>query len=144
MLTWGFLLLVYGVIAGIVLLLSNTDLFARIGELGFGGYIAAFFDRANLTAGKVVAVISFVLLILGIVLYIIGRAKAKKTEETNPIIPEKVKKYLRDVKGEFKKIVWPDFKTVVRNTLVVLAMCAVTAVVIIVVDWVCGFLVGLM
>ena len=55
-----------------------------------------------------------------------------------------VKKYLRDTKGEFKKIVWPNFSTVVRNTGVVLAMCAVTAVVIIAVDALCGWLVNLL
>ena len=144
MLTWGFILLVYGIVAGIILLLNNTDMFTRIGELGFGGYVAAFFDPANLTTGKVVAMISLLLLVIGIVLYIVGRAKAKKTEETNPIIPLKVKKYLRDVKGEFKKIVWPNFPTVVRNTGVVLAMCAVTAVVIVAVDLLCGWLVDLL
>ena len=144
MLTWGFLLLVYGIIAGIVLLCSNFDMFARIGELGFGGYIAAFFDPAKLTTGKVVAMISLILLIIGIVLYIIGNSKAKAAGETATVVPSKVKKYLRDVKGEFHKIVWPDFKTVVCNTGVVLAMCAVTAVVIIAVDWICGYLVRLM
>ena len=144
MLAWGFILLVYGIIAGIILLCNNFDLFTRIGELGFGGYVAAFFDPANLTTGKVVAVISFVLLVIGIVLYIVGTAKAKNSGETTSVIPGKVKKYLRDTKGEFKKIVWPNFPTVVRNTGVVLAMCAVTAVVIVVVDWVCGALINLL
>jgi preprotein translocase SecE subunit len=144
MLTWGFLLLVFGVLAGVILLCSNFDLFTRIGELGFGGYVSAFFDPANLTTGKVIAVVGLFLVILGIVLYIIGRSKAAKAGEPATIVPAKVKKYLRDTKGEFGKIVWPDFKTVVRNTGVVLAMCAVTAVVIVVVDWLCGFLIGLM
>ena len=86
--------------------------------------------------------ITFALTILGLVLYIVGRVKNKG--EQNPIIPAKVKKYLRDTKGEFKKIVWPSFSTVVRNTGVVLAMCAVTALVIIVVDLLCSWLVGLL
>ena len=106
--------------------------------------MSAFFDPANLTTGKVIAVVGLFLVILGIVLYIIGRSKAAKAGEPATIVPAKVKKYLRDTKGEFGKIVWPDFKTVVRNTGVVLAMCAVTAVVIVVVDWLCGFLIGLM
>ena len=46
----------------------------------------------------------------------------------------KVTKYLRDTRGEYKKIVWPNFPTVLKNTGVVLAMCAVTAVVIILAD----------
>lgn len=144
MLTWGFLLLVGSILAGVILFFGNLDLFARFGELGFGGYVSAFFDPANLTTQKVFAVVALALLILGVVLYFIGRSKAAKSGEPATIVPSKVKKYLRDTKGEFGKIVWPDFKTVVRNTGVVLAMCAVTAVVIIVVDWVCGFLVGLL
>ena len=143
MLTWGFILLVFGVLAEIILLCNNFDMFGLIGELGFGGYVSAFFDPANLTTGKVVAMISLFLFILGVVLYIVGRIKNKGAEK-NPIVPEKVKKYLRDTRGEFKKITWPNFPTVVRNTLVVLAMCAVTAVVIIVVDLVCGELVNLL
>lgn len=143
MLTWGFILLVFGVLAEIILLCNNFDMFGLIGKLGFGGYVAAFFDPANLTTGKVVAMISLFVFILGVVLYIIGRIKNKGAEK-NPIVPEKVKKYLRDTRGEFKKIAWPSFSTVVRNTLVVLAMCAVTAVVIIVVDLICGELVNLL
>ena len=143
MLTWGFLLLVGGLLAGIILLCNNFDLFTRIGEMGFGGYINAFFDPKYLNAGKVVAVVAFFLFLLGVVLYIIGRIKNKGAEK-NPIVPVKVKKYLRDTRGEFKKITWPTFPTVVRNTLVVLAMCAVTAVVIIVVDLACGELIDLL
>ena len=143
MLTWGFLLLVGGFIACLIFFLSNmTDIFAHLGSLGFGGYVSKFFDPANLSTAKVVFMIALVLTVLGLVLYIIGRAKNKG--EKNPIVPDKVKKYLRDTRGEFKKIVWPSFSTVVKNTGVVLAMCAVTAVVIIVVDLLCGWLVNLL
>ena len=143
MLTWGFLLLVFGAAAGIILLFSNFDVISHIQNLGFGGYVKAFFDPANLDIDRVVAVVALVLFILGVVLYIIGRIKNKGAEK-NPVIPAKVQKYLRDIRGEFKKITWPTFPTVVRNTLVVLAMCAVTAVVIILVDVACTELVNLL
>jgi len=143
MLTWGFLLLVFGALAGIILLCNNFDMFTLMGQLGFGGYVDAFFDPKNLTAGKVVAMVALFLFILGAVLYIVGRIKNKDAEK-NPIVPVKVKKYLRDTRGEFKKITWPTFSTTVRNTMVVLAMCAVTAVVIVGVDALCGFLVDLL
>ena len=143
MLTWGFLLLVGGFIACLIFFLSQmSDIFNFIGTLGFGGYVEAFFNPANVNSGKVIFMITVALTILGLVLYIVGRVKNKG--EKNPIVPEKVKKYLRDTKGEFKKIVWPNFSTVVRNTGVVLAMCAVTAVVIIAVDLLCGWLVDLL
>lgn len=134
MLTWGFLLLVGGFIGCLIFFLSQmSDIFNFIGTLGFGGYVEAFFNPANVNTGKVTFMITLALTILGLVLYIIGRVKNKG--EKNPIVPEKVKKYLRDTKGEFKKIVWPNFSTVVRNTGVVLAMCAVVGLLVIVVDY---------
>ncbi len=144
MLTWGFLLLVGGVIAGLIFFLSQiADIIALIQSVGFGGYVAAFFNPAFLTTAKLVFMIVVALTILGLVLYIIGRIK-NKGEEKNPVIPAKVSKYVRDTKGEFKKIVWPNFPTVLKNTGVVLAMCAVTAVVIILVDSLSGLLIDLL
>ena len=142
MLTWGFLLLVGGFIACLIFFLSNAaDIFGYL-KSGFGSYVGKFFDPANLSTGKIVFMICLALTILGLVLYIVGRVKNEG--EKNPIVPAKVKKYLRDTRGEFKKIVWPNFPTVVKNTGVVLAMCAVTGVVIIGVDALCGWLVNLL
>lgn len=36
-----------------------------------------------------------------------------------------IAKYFRDLKGEFKKIIWPTRNTIVRNTAATLAMCAI-------------------
>ena len=133
MLTWGFLLLVGGFLSCLIFFLSNvSDIFAYLGSLGFGGYVAKFFDPENLTTAKIVFVLSAVLALIGLVVYIIGRVKNKG--EKNPIVPANVKKYLRDTRGEFKKIVWPNFPTVMKNTGVVLAMCAVTAAIICLAD----------
>lgn len=144
MLTWGFLLLVGGSIACLIFFLSQmTEIFGYIGKWGFGGYVEKFFDPANVTTEKVLFMITVALTILGLVLYIVGRVKNKGAEK-NPIIPEKVKKYLRDTRGEYKKIVWPGFPTVLRNTGVVLAMCAVIGVVIVGVDLLVGWLVELL
>ena len=134
MLLWGFIFLAGGLLTGLVLFLSNLDLFSKISEMGFGGYVAAFFDEANLTTSKTLFVAGVVVAILGLVLYLFGRAKNKKSGEDNPVIPVKVTKFFRDVRGEYKKVVWPTFPAVVRNTGVVLAMCAVTAVIIVAVD----------
>ena len=145
MLTWGFLLLVGGFLACLIFFLSNAaDVFGYLQSMGFGGYVSAFFDPAKLSTAKVAFVIAALLTVLGLVLYLIGRARRKDDEEKNPIIPAKVSKYLRDTRGEFKKIVWPGFSTVVRNTGVVLAVCAVTAVLIIAVDSVSTLLIDLL
>ncbi|MBQ3202473.1 MAG: preprotein translocase subunit SecE [Clostridia bacterium] len=111
-------------------------------SVGFGGYVNRFFDPANLSTAKIIFVIVALLTVLGLVLYIVGRIKNKG--EKNSIVPAKVKKYVRDTRGELKKIVWPNFSTVARNTGVVLAMCAVTGLVIVAVDAVCVKLIDLL
>ena len=50
----------------------------------------------------------------------------------------RLKKYLRDVKGELKKIVWPTKKQMVNNTLVVILCVFVVGVFIWLFDAVAG------
>ena len=142
MLTWGFLLLVGGFIACLIFFLSQMSDVLGYLKGGFGSYVEKFFDPANLSTRKIIFMVALVLAVLGLVLYIVGRIKNKG--QKNPIVPEKVKKYLRDTRGEFKKIVWPGFPTVLRNTGVVLAMCAVVGVVIVGVDALCAWLIDLL
>ena len=59
-------------------------------------------------------------------------------------IPKKFVKFLRDYKGEIKKIVWPGPKAVVKNTLIVLGMCLVFGAFVWLVDWGLGSLIGLL
>ena len=56
-----------------------------------------------------------------------GPAKAKKT---GPSAGSRLKKYLKDVKGETKKIIWPDAKTVFKSTGVVLLVVIICALII--------------
>ena len=51
------------------------------------------------------------------------KAKNKKSKKDNAFF-----KNLRDLKGEFKKIVWPSKKQVINNTIVVLAAIVVAGV----------------
>lgn len=134
MILWGFIMMLAGFLTCLVLFLSNLDLFARIGAHGFGSYVQIFFDEQNLNANKVIFVIALAALVLGVVLYFVARAKNKKVGEDNPVIPVKVKKFFRDTRGEFKKIVWPGLPTVVRNTIATLIMCALVGVIIVVID----------
>ncbi|MBQ0083905.1 MAG: preprotein translocase subunit SecE [Clostridiales bacterium] len=52
-----------------------------------------------------------------------------------PTIPTKVVRFLKDYKSESKKIVWPSLKDVVKNTIIVLIMCAILGVVIWALDY---------
>ena len=50
------------------------------------------------------------------------------SKEKKLTIPQKVVKFLKDYKGEIKKIVWPGPRSVVKNTLIVLAICVIIGV----------------
>ncbi|MDD2417632.1 MAG: preprotein translocase subunit SecE [Oscillospiraceae bacterium] len=52
----------------------------------------------------------------------------KPAKKKDPGSRPSVKKYFRDLKGEFKKIIWPTKHTILRNTAATLAMCAVVGV----------------
>ncbi len=54
----------------------------------------------------------------------------KKSEKPEKKEPNKVAKWFKDLKIEFKKVVWPDKKTVFNNTSVVLAVVVASAVLV--------------
>lgn len=62
--------------------------------------------------------------------------KAEKAKVKKPGFFSKVKRYFKDLKGEFKKIVWPSKKQIINNTLVVVACMIAVAAVIWLLDWV--------
>ena len=59
---------------------------------------------------------------------------SKPAKKKGPGFGVKMSKFFRDSKGEFKKIIWPTKQTIIRNTLAVLAMCAVIGVIVTVFD----------
>ena len=70
-------------------------------------------------------------------------AAAEKQKEKKPANPngnifvragKAIKKFCKDIKGEIKKIVWPDKKTVLKSTAVVLAVVAICGLAIFAVD----------
>ena len=48
-----------------------------------------------------------------------------ETKSAKYTIPQRVVHFFKDYKSEVKKIVWPNFKFVVKNTLVVLVICLI-------------------
>ena len=63
-------------------------------------------------------------------------SKAKKAK--GPNIFKRIAKYFRDLTSETKKIVWPSKKQTKNNTLVVIAVVAVAALVIVSLDFAFG------
>ena len=72
-----------------------------------------------------------------------GKKPEKSEKSKKPGMFRRIAKYLRDAKSEYKKIIWPTFPSVVRNTLVTLAVCAVLGVLVCLVDFGLSALIGL-
>ncbi len=58
-------------------------------------------------------------------------------------IPKRIIRFFRDYKSEVKKIVWPGFKDVAKNTIIVIVMCALAGILIWAVDFGLGKLLAL-
>lgn len=67
-----------------------------------------------------------------------NQEKAKK-----PGFFARAKKYLKDLKSEIKKVVWPSKKQVINNTGVVIAFLIMSAVIIGAFDFIINMIVGL-
>lgn len=65
----------------------------------------------------------------------IEKGKATKKDAKSNKKPNKVARWFKDLKGEIKKIFWPDGKTVLKNTLIVIVVVAIAAVVIYLFDF---------
>jgi len=71
-----------------------------------------------------------------------GFAARVKTAVKN--FAQSAAKFFRDTKSELKKVVWPSKEDVKKNTIVVLVMVAIAAVVMIALDSLFGALLSLM
>lgn len=58
-------------------------------------------------------------------------------------IPKRIVRFFRDYKSEVKKIVWPGYKEVIKNTVIVLIMCLIIGLLIWAVDFGLGKLIQL-
>ncbi len=59
------------------------------------------------------------------------------------VLIKRVVQFFKDYKSETKKIVWPGLREVVKNTVIVLIMCAIIGALIWLVDWGLGSLLKL-
>lgn len=143
MIFWGFILAVAGLLTVLVTFLSSLNIFSEMSALGFSAWIARFFAPENLTGKKIAFFIAVILFVVGVICFFVSRAHAKKTGETDAKADKSIK-FLRDLKGEFKKITWPTFPAVLRNTGVTLALCIILGLIICVIDLGLGALIDLL
>ncbi len=143
MVFWGFILAVAGLLTVLVTFLSSLNIFSDMSALGFSAWIGRFFAPEFLTGKKIAFFIAVVLFVVGVICFFVGRARAKKTGKQDAKASKSIK-FLRDLKGEFKKITWPTFPAVVRNTGVTLVLCAILGLIICLIDLGLGALIDLM
>lgn len=96
-------------------------------------------DVTAITYGPIV-LITAVLLLLAAAAGIIGILVADyiavlESKGSRKTILKRVVQFLRDYRSEIKKVVWPGPRAVVKNTLVVLAMCLIIGAFIWVLDF---------
>ncbi len=120
-----------GLINSIILLViavSGPTAYADFGRLHAHGADLTWvrFLLLGLGIGSVVATSAAAL--------IKDRVLVAESNGTRKTIPQRVIQFFREYKSEIKKIVWPGPKNVVKNTLVVLAVCAVVLLIVWLVD----------
>jgi len=64
----------------------------------------------------------------------------QKEKEKKPNIFQKLARFVKDIRSELKKVLWPSRKQVFNNTLIVLITCLILGGVIWILDFALGFL----
>ena len=101
------------------------------------------YTAVNRTPFILITAIALVLFAVAAVAYLLidDYLEAKATKGLT--IPKRVVRFLRDYKSEVKKIVWPGYKDVIKNTIVTLIMCLLVGILIWLVDFGLGQLLNL-
>jgi len=88
------------------------------------------------------AIALFVFAAFGIAYLLIDdKIEALESKGSKKTIFQKIGLFFRDYKSEAKKIVWPTFKDVLKNTIIVLIMCLILGLFIWLLDWGLGSLI---
>ena len=123
---WNGTALVTGVLASILLVVFAADTPGSYVDMGPMVGIA----KIAYTKYMLLTVIACVATVVVCTAGVLARDAVICKETGALTIPQRIFKFLREYKSELKKVVWPGPRSVVKNTLVVLAFCAVVLVII--------------
>ena len=56
--------------------------------------------------------------------------KDKKNNKENPTVADRLKSWAKDIRGEFKKIIWPNKKELINGTVAVVFVSAIIGAVV--------------
>ncbi len=125
-----------GAIYMLVVTLSAPSLFIDTRPLD----VAAATDVTYCISVTLATVALFVCFLFGAAYLLIDDYIIASATKDKLTLPKKIVRFLRDYKSETKKIVWPGIKDVVKNTIIVLIMCAFVGLFIWLVDYGLGSL----
>ena len=94
----------------------------------------------ELAAVLTICAIAFVVFSL-ITIFVNDYAEVLESDGAKKPLVKRFVSFIREYKSEIKKIRWPDFKTVLKNTIIVLIVCAVVGAFIWVLDFGLGNLI---
>ncbi len=89
----------------------------------------------------IVAIAAFVISVVS--LLVTDYAEVMESKGAKLTIPRRIANFFKDYKSEIKKVVWPSRETVVKNTLIVLVMCAIVGIYVAALDFGLAKLIGL-
>lgn len=132
-------------IGGIIMLVAALSSVAK-----FTDYRPVPLDAAAVKALSysplvlIIAVMLFACAVIGIIGWLVNdylEVLASKGQKLT--VWQRVKKFLREMVAEIKKIVWPNYKSVIRNSVIVLILCLLLGAFIWIADFILGYLVDL-
>lgn len=133
----------FGIVSTIymlVILLSGPYKFVDVRPLSYNditGMTYSVFVLLAVIALALFTIVAIAYLLLDDYIEVISSKSDRLT------IPKRVIHFLRGYKSEYKKIVWPGVRDVVKNTIIVLIMCLITGALIWIVDFGLGQLLNL-
>ncbi len=124
----------FGIVDAVFMLVVGLSYAGRF--IDYGGVAGATGAAYVYGMPLIISAVLFLTTASGVAyLLIADKLSIIESGEAKLTIPQRVVKFLKDYKSEFKKIVWPNFRTVMKNTIIVFVMCAVVGAFIWLVDF---------
>jgi len=131
----------FGIVSAVYMLviaLSNADKFVDSRPM-------ANVTDVSYTPFVLITAIALFLFVIAAVAYLLidDYIEVQESNGEKLTIPKRIVRFFRDYKSEVKKIVWPNYKEVIKNTIIVLIMCAIVGALIWIIDFGLGQLINL-
>lgn len=91
----------------------------------------------------IAAIVILAMFVIGVITWLVNDyVEVLASNGQKLTIKQKVVKFIREMVAEIKKIVWPSKSTVLRNSVIVLIICAILGAFVWIIDYLLGLLVN--